>query len=273
MTYERLVGRGLDYSTCQYGMSKLSFRGPKIDTTGDYVAFIGSTETYGKFVEAPFAAQAAEKLGLPAVNLGCVNAGIDAFYSDPSVIGLCRDARVTVVQAMGAHKQSNRLYRVHPRRNDRFLAASEGLRAMFPKTDFAEVHFTRHLMAALARESAARFAEVCEELRAAWTCRMVSLVREIGGPVVLLWLSERAPEDGAQDPAAAEPLFVGREMIEALRPHVAEVVEMAPRMRGAGPAPGMICPEIEAPAAIELPGPEDHARAAEALVPVLRPYL
>ena len=46
---------------------------------------VGGTETYGKFVADPYPALI-ERIGLPVVNFGCVNAGIDVFVSEPTMI-------------------------------------------------------------------------------------------------------------------------------------------------------------------------------------------
>jgi predicted Zn-dependent protease len=67
-----------------------------------------------------------------------MNAGLDAFLHAPQVLALAGAARVTVVQAMGAQALSNRYYRVHPRRNDRFLGPSPALSALFREVDFTE---------------------------------------------------------------------------------------------------------------------------------------
>ncbi len=269
MTYSRLVGRSLDYSPCQYGRSKLLFRGPKSSVEGDYVAFLGSTETYGKFVEKPFPSLVGGALGMAALNLGCVNAGIDAFLEDETVIDLCRDARSVVVQAMGAHKMSNRLYRVHPRRNDRFVAASPALQALYPEVDWSEIHFTRHLMTVLASVGPERFESVRAELCEAWVRRMRLLVQRIEAPVTLLWISDRSPAEGGEDPVGGEPLFVTAEMIAAVRPALAGICELPARAQRQEPDPGMVCPETDMPAARELPGPEDHAEIAAQLAATL----
>ena len=118
MAYERLVGDSLDYAPCRYGRSKLLFRGPRTVLNGDYVAFLGSTGTYGKFVESPYPELTQRELGITALNLGCVNAGNDTFLDDPTVQDLARGACACVVQVMGAHTLSNRLYTVHDPRPD-----------------------------------------------------------------------------------------------------------------------------------------------------------
>ena len=56
MTYENLGQSALDYFPCRYGKSKLLFRGPRKRMAGEFLAMIGGTETYGKFIEKPFPA-------------------------------------------------------------------------------------------------------------------------------------------------------------------------------------------------------------------------
>lgn len=271
MTFEKLGSRGLDYLHCRYGASRVLFRGPRRRLDRPYAAFLGGTETYGRFLETPFPALAEAGSGLTCVNLGCVNAGLDVYLGEPGLIEIAAGARVTVLQAVGAQNVSNRFYTVHPRRNDRFLAASRQLRSLYPEVDFTEVNFTRHLLTRLRDTSPERFVRVRAELQQAWLGRMRLVLRRIGGPVILLWLSARRPEDPCGDlSAAADPLFVDRPMLEALRPEVAGLVELVatPDEIAAG-REDLCATEIERPAAEEMLGARVHQRAAAALAPHL----
>lgn len=275
MTYEKLGGDALDYMPCRYGQSKLLFRGPKRKLNAPYVAMIGGTETYGKFVETSFPALTESMLNRPVVNLGCVNAGLDVFVQDHTITAMCAGAAATVVQVTGAQNLSNRFYAVHPRRNDRFLRASSLLKTIYQEVDFTEFHFTRHLLSALRRASADRFALVEQELREAWTARLKTLVSQIDGPVILLWLSGHAPEHPETDTAdGADPLFVDRAMLDEVAPFVNEVVEIVvtPDEIAAG-FTDLAFTEFEVPAARGLLGPLAHARAAAALDAALRRVL
>ncbi len=272
MTYAVTGGSAPDYLPCRYGASRLVFRGPRRQLDGEYVAFLGGTETYGKFIDTPFPALTEETLGLPCVNFGCVNAGVDSFVQDPALLAAAGRARATVVQIMGAQNMSNPLYRVHPRRNDRFLAASEVLKAVYREVDFTEFHFTRHLLAELEAICPERFEMVREQLQSAWLARMTLLLKRISGPVLLLWFADRAPSD---DPAeTAEPLYIKAGMLAALRPRVAGIVEV--RTAGCGRAcggPGAGPDPLNAAAARVLPGPDAHGAAATALSAALSAVL
>lgn len=261
---------GLDYAPCRYGTSRTLFRGPAKSLQGTYIPILGGTETYGRFVERPFADLVEERLGRTTVNFGCINAGLDVFVNDPVVVRSCAQAALTVVQVVGAQNMSNRFYSVHPRRNDRFLRASRQMTEIWPDVDFTGIHFTRHLLNTLRASSREKFEMLRRELSEAWVARMRGLVREIGGRVVLLWMADHGPEEPGDLTAENGPLFVTRDMLDALRPEVLDIVEViSPRPYGAAEAEGMVFPEMERPVAENLPGPAMHRLTAEALAPRL----
>ena len=271
MTYSSLAEGGLDYFPCRYGTSKLLFRGPRRRLDDRYVAAVGGTEVYGKYVERPFPDLLEDHVGLPVVNLGAVNAGIDVFSSDETVLSLCSGARAVVLQAMGAHNQRNRFYSVHQRRNDRFLRASPLLSVLYPEVDFTEFAFTRHLIQTLHQIDPERFVHVREELQAAWIARMTAFLEGVRAPVVLLWMAERRPEEPSDLQKATDPLFVSRDLIEAVRPMLAAVVEAVPSAAArAAAGQGLVCSELEAPAAAEVPNAAVHAETARAVAQGLR---
>lgn len=270
MAYAFPGGGSLDYMPCRYGRSRLMFRGPRRDVTGRYVAVLGGIETYGRYIPKPYAQLTEEGLDLPVVNLGCPNAGPDAWLSDPAVMEVVTRAAAVVVQLPGAGDLTNRMYSVHQRRNDRFLRASPVLRAIYRGVDFTDFSFTRHMLRALFEAGPERFALVAEELRAAWTARMQSLLAQVPGRLVLLWVGERPPGP-RRDAPLGEPLLVDAAMVEqvaeAADALVVAVPSAAARMQGTR---GMVFPELSEPAARGLPGVAAHREMAEALLPVLR---
>ena len=272
MTYA-FQGRGaLDYFPCRYGKSKILFRGPKKDLTKDYIAFIGGTETYGRFIEKPFPNLVEEATGVTAVNFGCMNAGIDVFKSEPSILRACSAAKATVIQVMGAQNMSNRFYSVHPRRNDRFIRSSTLMKTIFREVDFTEFNFNRHMLMTLQTLSPERFEVVREELREAWSARMRTLVDAIDGPIILLWLANHTPDDDENGAGLGpDPLFINRAMIEALRPKVAEVIEVSCEMDGSEQSTdGMVFSPMEVTAAHAMLGVKAHGKAADALTTPLK---
>ncbi|PUB14792.1 DUF6473 family protein [Yoonia sediminilitoris] len=278
MKQEVIETEELSYSPCRYGASRMLFRGPRRRLDRPYIAFIGGTETYGKFISKPFPAQVEKIMRQTCVNLGCVNGGIDAFVNDPTIMEICQGADMTVVQIMGANLLSNRFYSVHPRRNDRFLRASTVLQAIYQDVDFSDFSFIRHMLGALHAKSPDRFETVVKELREAWTARMTNMLRQTGRRTILLWFSEDDLNDehwsDRSNQLQADPLFVTRAMLEDLRPLVQDIVVVNPSSEALSQGTcGMIYPESQESAASEMMGVDCHTEACAALIPSLRENL
>lgn len=270
MSFDVLGPGALDYLPCRYEGSKLRFRGPRRDLTRPYAAFLGGTETYGKFIEAPFPSLVEQRLGLACANFGQANAGIDVFMHDGFVRDAAKNAEIKVVQIVGAQNMTNRFYSVHPRRNDRFVACSNLLRTIYREVEFADIHFTKHLLRRLHSYSAERFEVLREELQDAWVARMRSFLMELGPNTVLLWFSEyplASVRDPVENVLERDPLFITREMVEALGDQVSAVVEVvSSHMAG---TEGMIFGELEEQAAENVLGVQAHQEAASALIKVM----
>jgi len=189
MNFDRITRGTLDYCLYRHMRSKTLYRGPRPDFSGRYIAFIGSTETYGKFVAKPFSHLLQGQLGTACANFSAVNAGVEKYLKDPSVLLACGGARVTVIGVTGAHNISNRFYSVHPRNNDRFVKPSKMLETLYRGIDFSEIHYTRHLLNTLLAEDSVKFSIVVDELKQAWVARMKSLLDAIESKTILLWMS------------------------------------------------------------------------------------
>lgn len=271
MSYEKSGDGALNYLPCQYEGSRLVFRGPERDLNKPYTLFIGGTETYGKYIPNPFPVLVEERTGRQCVNFGCINAGVDAFLSDPFILETARKAEAVIIQVMGAHNMSNRFYRVHPRRNDRFLDASAIMKSVFSEIDFTEFHFTRHMLGTLSARAPDRYELLQDELRQAWVARMRLMLNSIPGQKHLLWFSAQAPGASATSPGLGpDPLLVDRAMVKVLRPLVTSMVEVvaSPEALENG-AEGMVFNEMEVDAARKMLGPAAHEEAAQALSGVL----
>lgn len=254
---------------CRYGESKLDCRGPKKKPESPYIAFLGGDQTFGKFVRYPFADVIERQLGQVCINLGCVNGGLDAILRDADLLAIAGQAERTIVQLMDAQNLTNRFYRVHPRRNDRFIEPSPALLQLFPDTDFSEINFTRHLVSRLRGTSRDRFEIVADELKQTWLRRMRRLVGQLHGQVILLWLRNVAGDTGFGRVTC--PNLVDATMIDRLRPRVADVAEVSVKLAGAsGDMDGMLFSSVQAPAAANMIGPAAHRKIADAVVNILR---
>ncbi len=275
MKFESIAPTGLDYTPCSYGVSRLFFRGPKRNLDNDYIAFLGGTDVYGRFIESPLSDLVEKRLGKTCVNLGIPNVSVDAYLNDSSVLNICRSAQVTVFQITGAQNLTNRFYRVHPRRNDRFLQATSVLRAIYGDVDFTDFNFTRHMLKALYEKSPERFDIIRSELQKIWLERMSMFVSQIRGRVILFWWQNDLPpvdyEGGLDELFAGDALFVTREMIETLRASVGDIVYLRPSSRAKlSGTRQMVAPLMNREAAKEQLSVLAHREAADALSPLLK---
>ena len=269
-----VTGAGtLEEPVCQYRGSNLQFRAPAADLDAPYIAFLGGSETFGRFVEHPFPALADRLLGRNCVNLGCINSGLDTMLKDDGLMRMAAGADQVVLQLPGAQNLSNRYYRVHPRRNDRFLAPSNRLAALYPEIDFTEFHFTKHLLNTLLRLGPDRFAPIRVELRALWLDRMDRLLSALDGRVLLLWLQHPDLRPQGGDPLGPDPLLVSQTMIDRVADRSLGLVEVpiTPAIAREGELEQMRFGPLQAPVAEHMPGPATHARIASAVAARLAP--
>ncbi|MEM9966976.1 MAG: DUF6473 family protein [Pseudomonadota bacterium] len=274
MTFVSLRPESLDYALCRYGTSKLLFRGPRQLSQDPYIAFLGGIETYGRFVRSPFPSQIEEALGRPCLNLGQVGAGVDVFLHDPFVAQVLKEAKVIVVQAMGVQGQSNAFYTVHPRRNDRITALRPALHDLFDRADFTDVHYTRHLLESLCSLSSEGFTTVQAHLQAVWVKQMQSLLTQIAGVSIVLWINNHASRESpaSEEPFfCRDPLFVRPGMIAKIAPYATEVlqVDISSAARSAI-ASGMIYGAAEEVEAAQLMNAQAHEEVAQALLKYLK---
>jgi len=266
MNIETGPGR-LNYHSCRYGSSKMLFRGPARRVRGDYIAFLGGSETFGRFIVTPFPDLVEDLTGMTAINLGCPRVGVDAYLNAPGLIDICSMAKVTVIQIMGAANMSNRFYTVDPRHNERFLRASKRLKELYPDIDFSKFQLTSEILTELAQHGSERLQTVRQELQCAWVARMRSLMSEIDGSKVLLWMADHAPyRAGDGGTICRDPLFVDRAMLNAVKNDADVLVEVVgePTEITAG-RKRMIFSDLDRNVAQDLLGPMVHDRVSDLL--------
>ncbi|ERL96426.1 hypothetical protein HIMB11_03128 [Rhodobacteraceae bacterium HIMB11] len=148
--------RPVDFILCQYGNSKNLFRGPKKSCKHSYGVCLGDAGTFGGKVPDPFSAMLEREMGMPIFNLGAQHSGAGFYTGDDAIHEIVENAQVVFIVAPSVVNQSNPFYRVHPRRNDRFVTALGPLYDLFPEADFVECHFTKHLITKLISIDSAR---------------------------------------------------------------------------------------------------------------------
>ncbi len=249
-----------DVELCRYGTSKLPVRGPERPLNQPYLAFLGSTEVYGRFIDTPFPEDVEAQLGMPCVNIAAVNGGLDSYFYDPTLRDMAAGADVTVLQVMGAQNMSNDYYKVHPRRNDRFLTPHPQLLAHYPEVDFTEFHFNRHLLSRLEDLDPDRYAVLRDHLQATWVARMREMIDGFDGEIVLLWLRYSL---NLGNGFAQEPVLVNDAMVQDLSPLVTDVIELDVATAGeADDIKGMVVEQTQLQTAQLMIGPREQHRIA-----------
>ncbi|MEX0280200.1 MAG: DUF6473 family protein [Arenibacterium sp.] len=250
---------------CQYGASPQKCRGPKRERHKYEIALLGGSETFGKYVDRPFAHILEDISGEVCVNLGCCDLGLDALMADEDLLQVADRAQHVVIQVLSATHLTNPFYRVHPRRNDRFLEPTQTLRELFPEVDFTHFHFARHLLAELQSRSPKRFEKVVEALQLIWLRKMGALTERFNGRVTLLWLQYSTPATG-KGAIGPHSQLINRRMIDELRPRVSGVVDVTLRPAGvAGELGYKESGPSSLPAAAHMPGQASHYEVAEVL--------
>ena len=281
MTEHRIDDPLFDYKLYRFGATRQLFRGPEAKLSGSYIACLGGSGTFGRFSSQPFPDLVGEAVGMRAVNFGTEGAGPGFFLADSELLAAASGAKVCILQAMPASAISNRMFSVRPRRNRRLHKVSDMLSGLYPEVDFSSFAFVRAMLRNLSALDENRYRLVLNEMRNAWIARTQTLLTTIQSPTVLLWFSQRTPEDPGSEPLeeTCYPNHVDREMIEAVKPRADGYVEcvsdagMPQDLRVDG-VPVLFKPSgapIEENH--EFPSPEMHKAAAAALAPEIERLL
>ncbi|MGI9367640.1 MAG: DUF6473 family protein, partial [Ruegeria sp.] len=258
MSYHLADVRTSAEPVCTYGPSTLRFRSPKRSLRGVYLACVGGDETFGRFVDQPFPALLEARLDRKCVNFGSLFCGLEALMQDETLLNFVNQAEVCVLQVPGLLGQSNRFYRVHPRRNDRVLAPTHALTALYPEVDFTDVHFVGHLIAHLQSHADARFELFVSALRSTWLKNISALLQRIAPPVILLWLRPNGEFAATVNLVKKDPV-VDTAAIDDLRPYCADIVELAVRASGdSDELEDLLFGTLQQPMAEHVIGPATH---------------
>lgn len=268
MSYHSINADRPAEANCSYGTSKLLFRGPQRALNSSYVACLGGEETFGRFVDAPYPTILEHRLDRRCINLGSLFCGVEALTQDAGLLDIVNDSDICVLQMPCVLGQSNRFYRVHPRRNDRFVAPTPDLVALYSEEDFTDIHFVRHLLTRLKARSDARIEIVEQELRLQWIEKLSIFLGKVRPPVVLLHLEV---EDYAQVSSSYDPIKLDASMIEALKTQCAASISLRVQVSGASDElEDMLFGTLQQPVAEHMIGPATHRKIAEILVHTVR---
>lgn len=228
MTYQKPDQALINYDVYQWGRLNQIYRGPLIDFDKPYVACLGAAQTFGRYAERPFPALLGDALTMPCANFGTGGAGPGFFLRDSMVLEAASNAEVCVVQVMSARSLSNRMFQVKPKRNAQIKAVSRALSDLFPHMDFETFTYAHNMLNQISADDPDKFLEVEQELKAAWVARTRLMLDAIHTRKVLLWFSERHPDETTRHRPNKDmlkyPHYVDQKMINQISSSVDEVV-------------------------------------------------
>ena len=264
-----------DYKTYRFGRSRQVFRGPQPTLKGKYIASIGSSYTFGRYVDTTYLDHLAQEFDVPVANFGTDGAGPGFFLGDPEVKKAASNARLCIVQAMSAASISNRMFTVRPRRNARLHEVSDLLMGIFPEVDFDRFAFTKPMLRYLRELDESRFRLIANEMKNAWIGRTQTLLSSLECPTLLLWFSQRESSDLLSDPSDPTgmhyPYYVDSAMIDTVKSAADGFVECVTNdglpqdLRVEGRTVLYKPSGVPIDENREFPSPEMHANAAMAL--------
>lgn len=230
----------VDYAMYEEPRSGLWFRGPQpmLHPGQDYFVCLGAAQTFGCFCDEPFPALLAQRLGLPAVNLGYGGAGPRFYNRHPELLELINGARFVIVQVMSARSEDNSVFEsggleyLIDRASGQRISAADGYGRLLSQAD-------QHLpLPAPMRRALRTFRgphsvkRVLDETRENWIESYRTLFSNLRVPSCLFWFSQRTPRvhrgrrarwfwqryDGANAMFGEYPQLVNPRMMQSIRP-------------------------------------------------------
>jgi hypothetical protein len=186
------------------------FRGPAVPEealgSGNYFCVIGAAQTFGRLVHRPWSTLLSEAIGLPVLNLSRGGGGPE-FFLNPKLIDRVRRARFVILQAMSGRSVGCDEY--------------PGGRRIIRDSKTTNVHRWDVLESLWQKDPA-----VALEYVRRWNASYVDLYRQlrtaIHRPTLLLWISERKPDDWRPERLLKKldwgrfPQLVGRELFDTV---------------------------------------------------------
>lgn len=199
----------------------LAFRGPRGDLeAAGAICCIGAAQTFGRFVERPFARQIGDILNRRVLNLGFSGAGAEFYLKRPVLMRCLEQADMVVVQSMSGRSVTAGVFEAQA--NNGVLKFKSGPRA-------GELHMAQKAYGLLRHDYGEdAFQEQVAAAQAGWLERHRDLATRLTGRRIFLWLSSEKPGDNVdltQSPVGIFPHFVTAQMVQAVADMGFEVVE------------------------------------------------
>jgi hypothetical protein len=199
----------------------MALRGPRGDLeAAGAICCIGAAQTFGRFVERPFAQQIGDILNRRVLNLGFSGAGPEFYLKRPVLMNCLEQADMVVVQSMSARSVTAGLFETQ---------SNNGVSKFLSGPRAGETHLAQKAYGLLRKEYGEdAFRAQVSAAQDGWLARHRELAERISGRKIFLWLSSEKPGDNvdlSQSPVGIFPHFVDADMVQAVADMGFEVVE------------------------------------------------
>ncbi len=210
-------------------------RPPQTDVPRRTVACLGSAATFGRHVRKTYSALLAESTGAHVINLGTAGGYPERYLQEPKILELCRQADLVVLELMAAKSYATDFYTpVEGHRGFGMVAESFAATNQIKSSlRFGVKSVSRTKAHAWAARNLSReeLEKIRQQMLGPYRRDACTLIRSIGRPVVMLWLSRRSI-DAKWRPGSCKswhcgfPHFVDRETVTEIGRHAIGLVDI-----------------------------------------------
>ena len=203
----------VDYELYRFSANMPLVRGPRPElydiVDGNYAVVLGAAQLFGRFQPTPINKVIRDRFGLPVLNLSVGGAGPLLFANSPAVIAACTRASFVVLQVLSGRSIGCEEY--------------PGERMTAPANKPGTARRDRNeILRDIWQEDRDEASRLVTKWNRNYVAAYASLIKRIGRPVIVVWLSDRLPEQWAPDDMKSAPNFghfphlVSREMIDSI---------------------------------------------------------
>lgn len=176
----------------------LKFRGPRpVLEPGRYFSVIGGAQALGVLVAKPYPQLLAERLQMPALNLGLGGGSAGSYLLRPGLIDYINRGRFVVLQVMTARGEPNGRFE-----------RTDGVTMLRDRRRGDTVNNVE-AWERLFREERERLPLYVAQSRNAWVASYLELIQKITVPILLFWFSPRALDTSVNMQADSGMAFMG----------------------------------------------------------------
>lgn len=272
------------FNYCLYDYEGYWLRGPDPRPLkyNNYLSFIGSAQTFGRFTYNPFVSQISNMINFPCVNLGWAGAGPENFIDTEILLNLINNGRLAILQIMSARGIYNSLMQ-NAQGNRMVLYAGQ---KMDSSTAWENIINDPDISSSI-------FWQLVDETRSNWISYYYHLFKLIRVPIILLFFGINEPilnENKTIKPKninnfmGTHPQLVTRDMINDLsllcNAYAEVITNKGLPQKLSKPvimnADGKYFPSATAFISNKnnyYPSPEMHDDAAKLLIPIIQKFI